>query len=40
VVPYWVDQFPSQGVFPKKTLSESCNVYEVNGGMDFGYGVS
>jgi hypothetical protein len=24
MVPYWVDQSPSQGVFPKKTLSKSC----------------
>jgi hypothetical protein len=24
MVPYWVDHSPSQGVFPKKTLSKSC----------------
>jgi hypothetical protein len=40
MVPYWVDQSPSQGVFPKKTLSKSCNEYEVDGGMTFGHGVS
>jgi hypothetical protein len=39
MVPYWVDQSPSQGVFPKKTLSKSCNEYEVDGGMTFGHGV-
>jgi hypothetical protein len=25
MVPYWVGQFPSQAMFPKKTLSRSCN---------------
>jgi hypothetical protein len=39
MVPYWVGQSPSQGVFPKKTLYKSCNEYEVDGGMTFGYGV-
>jgi hypothetical protein len=39
MVPYWVDQSPIQGVFPKKTLSKSCSEYEVNGGMNFGHGV-
>jgi hypothetical protein len=31
MVPYWVGEFPSQGVFPKKTLSKSCSEYEVDG---------
>jgi hypothetical protein len=39
MVLYWVDQSPSQGVFPKKILSKSCSEYEVDGGMTFGYGV-
>jgi hypothetical protein len=39
MVPYWVGQSPSQGVFPKKTLSKSCSEYEVDGGMNFGHGV-
>jgi hypothetical protein len=39
MVPYWVDQSPSQGMFPKKTLSKSCKEYEVNVGMTFGHGV-
>jgi hypothetical protein len=39
MVPYWVGQSPSQGVFPKKTLSNSCSEYEVDGGMTFGHGV-
>jgi hypothetical protein len=38
MVPYWVFQSPSQGVFPKKTLSKSCSEYEVDGGMSFGHG--
>jgi hypothetical protein len=29
-VPYWVSQSPSQGMFPKKTLSRSCDEYEVD----------
>jgi hypothetical protein len=36
MVPYWVDQSPSQGMFPKKTLSKSCNEYEADGGKTFG----
>jgi len=39
MVPYWVDQSPSQGIFPKETLSKSCNENDANGGMDFGHGV-
>ena len=39
MVPYWVGEFPSQGVFPKKTPSKLSNEYEVNGGMHFGHGV-
>jgi hypothetical protein len=39
MVPYWVDQSPSQEVFPKKTYSDSCNEYDVDGGMNFGHGV-
>jgi hypothetical protein len=39
MVPCWIDQSPSQGVFPKKTLSKSCSEYEVDGGVTFGYGV-
>jgi hypothetical protein len=39
MVPYWVDQSPSQGVFPKNTLSKSCSEYEVDGGVPFGHGV-
>jgi hypothetical protein len=31
MVLYWVGQYPSQGVFPKKTLSKSCDGYEVEG---------
>jgi hypothetical protein len=38
MVPYWVDQSPSR-VFPKKTISKSCNESKVDGGMNFGYGV-
>jgi hypothetical protein len=30
MVPYWVGQSPIQGMFPKKTLSRSCNEYEVD----------
>jgi hypothetical protein len=30
---------PSQGVFPKKTISKSCSEYEVDGGMNFEHGV-
>jgi hypothetical protein len=39
MVPYWVSQSPSQGMFPKKTLSRSCDEYEVDWGMNFGHGV-
>jgi hypothetical protein len=39
MVPYFLDQSPSQGVYPKNTLSKSCNEYEVDGGMHFGHGV-
>jgi hypothetical protein len=39
MVPYWVDQYPSQGVFPKKTLTKSCSEYEVDWGNIFGHGV-
>jgi hypothetical protein len=39
MVPYWVGQSPSQGMFPKKTLSRPCSEYEVDGGSTFGHGV-
>jgi hypothetical protein len=39
MVPYWVSQSPSQGNFPKNTLSISCNGYEVDGDTNFGHGV-
>ena len=39
MVPYWVGQSPSQGVFPKKTLSKSCSEYEVDGSRNSGHGV-
>jgi len=39
MVPYWVDQYPSKGVFSKKTLYKSCSEYEVDGGMNFGNGI-
>jgi hypothetical protein len=39
MVPYWVGQYPSQGMFSKKTLSKSCSEYEVDGGNTFGNGV-
>jgi hypothetical protein len=39
MVPYWVGQSPSQGVFTNKTLSNSCSEYEVDWGMNFGHGV-
>jgi hypothetical protein len=32
MVTYWVCQSPSQGNFPKKTLSRPCNEYEVDWG--------
>jgi hypothetical protein len=40
MVSYSVNQSPSQGVFPKKILSKSCNEYEVDGVKAFGHGVS
>jgi len=39
MVPYWVGQFPSQGMFPKNTLSNPCSEYEVDGGMNFGHAI-
>jgi hypothetical protein len=39
MVPYWVGQSPSQGMFPKKTLFRPCIEYEVDGGRNFGHGV-
>jgi hypothetical protein len=39
MVPYWVGQSPSQGMFPKKTLSRPCSEYEVDWGSTFGHGV-
>jgi hypothetical protein len=39
MVLYWVDQSLSQGVFPKKTLSNSHSEYEVDGVNTFGHGV-
>jgi hypothetical protein len=38
MVPCSVSQSPSQGMFPKKTLSRSCVKYEVNWGKTFGHG--
>jgi hypothetical protein len=38
MVPYWVGQSQSQGMFPKKTLSRSCNEYEVDWGRLLGMG--
>jgi hypothetical protein len=38
MVPYWVSQSPSQGMFPKKTLSRSCDEYEVDWGNTLGMG--
>jgi hypothetical protein len=32
MVPYWVSQFPSQGMFPKRNLSKSCSECEVDWG--------
>jgi hypothetical protein len=40
MVTYWVDHLPSQGVFPKRTLSKSCKEDEVDGGVSSGHGVS
>jgi hypothetical protein len=39
MVPYWVGQSPSQEMFPNKTLSRSCNEYEVYWGNTLGHGV-
>jgi hypothetical protein len=39
MVPYWVGQSLSQGMFPKITLSRSCNEYEVDQGNILGNGV-
>jgi len=39
MVPYWVGQSPSQGIFPKKTLSRSCNEYELDWGSTLGHRV-
>jgi len=39
MVPYWVGQSLSQGMFPKKTLSKTCSEYEVDGGRTFWHGV-
>jgi hypothetical protein len=40
MVPYWVDQSPSQGVFPRRPSLSHVKEYEVDGGMNFGHGVS
>jgi hypothetical protein len=39
MVPYWVSQFPSQGLFPKNTLFTPCSEYEVDGGSTTRHGV-
>jgi hypothetical protein len=39
MVPYWVDQSPSQGVFPKKTLAKACSECEVDWSKTFVHGV-
>jgi len=39
MVPYWVCQSPSQGMFPKTTLSRLCNECEVDWGSTLGHGV-
>jgi hypothetical protein len=39
MVPYWVGQSPSQGMFPKKTPSKSCNEYEMDWGKTSRHGV-
>jgi hypothetical protein len=38
MVTYWVNHFPIEGVFPRWTISKSCEEYEVDGGNTFGYG--
>jgi hypothetical protein len=40
MVSYWVGQSPSQGMFPKKNLSRSCNECEVDWGKILGHGVT
>jgi hypothetical protein len=39
MVPYWVGQSPSQGMFPKNTPSKSCYEYEVDWGNTSRHGV-
>jgi hypothetical protein len=39
MMPYWVGQSPSPGMFPKKTLPRSCNEYEVDWRKTLGHGV-
>jgi hypothetical protein len=39
MVPYWVDQYLSQGVFPSWTFFKSCNEYEVNRFKNFRNGI-
>jgi hypothetical protein len=39
MVPYWVGQSPSQGMLPKKTLSNPGSEYNVDGGRTFEHGV-
>jgi hypothetical protein len=38
MVTYWVGQSPSQGMFPRKTLSRPCREYDVDWGGTFGHG--
>jgi hypothetical protein len=38
LTPYWVGQSPSQGMFPKKTISKSYSEYEVDWRSTFGHG--
>jgi hypothetical protein len=38
MVPYWVGQTPSQGMFPKKALYRPCNEYYVDFGRTLGHG--
>jgi hypothetical protein len=39
MMPYSVGQSPSQGMFPKNTLSRPCSENEVDGGGTFGHGI-
>jgi hypothetical protein len=39
MLPYWVGQSPSQGMFPKNNISISCKKYEVGWGSIIGHGV-